>query len=55
MHSNWPKKVFIWFAAGNAGVALYVPIYNIPNSLLAKSIFDCDTLVGKELGLARLK
>ena len=33
MHSNWPKKVFIWFAAGRAGVALYIPIYNTPNSI----------------------
>ena len=27
LHSNWPKKVFRSFAAGRAGVTLYVLIY----------------------------
>ena len=52
-YSNLPKKVFIWFAAEIEGleIALYVPIYDTPNSLLTESIVDSDTLLGKELGL----
>ena len=33
MHSNWPKKIFIGFAVGRAEVALYISIYDTPNSI----------------------
>ena len=56
MHNNWSKTVFIWFAAGRAEVALYILIYDTPNSqLFTELMVGCDTLLGKELGPACLK
>ena len=57
MHSNWLKTVFIYdlLQGGLSGVALYVLIYDTPNSLLTESMVDCDMLLGKALGSACLK
>ena len=54
---NWLKKVFIYdlLQGGLSGVALYVPIYDTPNSLLTESMVDREMLLGKELGSACLK
>ena len=54
MHSNWPKKVLYDMLQGGLKrglepVALYVLIYDTPNSLLTKSTIDHDTLVRKNL------
>ena len=35
--------------------ALYIPIYDTPNSLFTELMVDHDTLLGKELGLACLE
>ena len=56
IHINWPKKYsYDLLQGGLKPVALYVPIYDTPNSLLTKLIVDRDTLVRKELGLACLE
>ena len=33
-----------------SGIALYIPIYDTPNSLLTESMVDRGTILGKELG-----